>query len=635
MFPSSPFVKVFLGLLVLIGSLAAQAPRPRIAFTQADLPALQARIGLPGPIGTAYNSMVSTAAYQSSSNQASFTVQRSLRRMHELAVKYQLTQNVTFGENAKSMLLAARNSLVPTGSTAYVLTTYPSVMGVTFDLIYDLLTPAERASIVSHLEAWVTAMRVGTGGMNGYTSYSAAVDNYSFSWCTGIALTLMAIEGDSNYPNLQGLIQTNLQMIHAGWLDAVSPDGSIDESFGYANYGIIAALNAAIASENCGYGDIITGTNILKTPRWYGSSLNDETLLWHGDSSASHKGTRLDPMIHFVLQRAPDPKGLWALNRIFAIEPPSDYSPCHGWSPHANMFLRYPTTVTPQEPPILSAFFRDNLNEGPAAGNRNAAFSQVGTGGHALLHNSRPSNAWQKLTAYYMIRDEWMSHAHEDDGHFSVGVGGSYQFLDQGYSGPTFERAQSTDHNIVVVAGEAGFLGNTTNYYNPPSTTNGRFMGKVERRFFSEGIDYVRGSHEFMWMMNQAQRSVVMIKDAQAPYTILMDRVSKDSQSRTYQQLFHSAGPASGSGTIQSPMLVTGGGATLRSSWLAPAGATLVPGTAITSGSAVAYKHIVQATGTDLSFVSIHGATSPTSSQPLLNAQANTVGGRLQWNGYS
>ena len=587
-----------------------------------------------GAIGDAYSNMVSSAVFETPSAQGSFYVQRSCRRMLELALKYQITGTASYGTAARNMLMTAVGYLSPNSNSSFLYSTYASAVAVTYDMVWDTMTASQRSQVVSHLEAWVTALRYGSNPVGSYTSYQAAVDNYSFSWCTGIAMSLMAIEGESSYPNLQGLITESLQKIHNGWRDAVSPDGSIDENYGYANYGLLSAINAAIASENCGYGDILAGTNLLRTPRWFASSLHEDTFLWAGDSSPSHKGTRLDPVILAIVNRTGDGVGLWGLNRIFAVDPPSYYTPCYGWSPFVNVFLHYPETVTEVVPTVLSGFFRDNLNQGSATSNKMTAYYDVGEGGHAIMHNST-NPACAKMMAYYLIRDEWMNHSHEDDGHFSLGVDGGFQFLDVGYSGPSYVGAQSTDHNIVVVAGEAGYGGNLNNYYNPPSSTSARFMGKAEDVFISSAMDYVRGSHEHMWMMNQADRTVIMVKDDLLPYTILIDRVNKDGSVKTYQQLFHSAGPAYGAGTAASPMTVTGVGGTLRSVWLSPSSVNVVQGSTTNNAGITYFRNCVEATGTDVSFMSIHGAVAPNQVDALQSPLATTVGGIAHWGSHS
>jgi len=255
------------------------------------------------------------------------------------------------------------------------------------------------------------------------------------AWCTGIAFCLMAIEGDSNYPNLQGLINQNMQKLQDGWLDTISPDGSVDEAYGYANYGNMYSMNAGVAAINCGYGDWMAGTNVLRVPRWLTASTAGGSFPWIGDSSPTHKGDRIDPVCYYPLTRADaaDPASLWGLNRIMLKEAPGDATPSQAWSPHVHRSIYYPSGLSEQAPEVLSGFFRDNLNQGNASGNKLIAYPEVGAGGHAFMHNATDPT-WSQMAALYMIRDEWMTHGHEDDGHFSLSVDGEWAFLDMGYA---------------------------------------------------------------------------------------------------------------------------------------------------------------------------------------------------------
>lgn len=631
-------VRAALVLGLLAGFSFGQQPHPRLLFKSSDVPGLQAKVNAAGtPPAVSYSQMVSSAGLQTGSSQFSYVVYRSLRRMQEVAFRYQMTGNTSYGNNAKNLLMTMVNFVSPSSTNAYLSSTYPCALALTFDWVYPLLSSSEKAAVVAEIESWVTTMRNGSNGWASYSSYQAATDNHSMAWCTGIAFSLMAIEGDSNYPNLQGLITQNLQKLHDGWNDAISPDGSVDESYGYSNYGNMYSMNAGVAAINCGYGDWMAGTNVLKTPRWLATSLVGQSFVWYGDSSPSHKGNRIDPICYYPLTRSDsqDAAALWGINRIMAIEPPGDSTPSQAWSPHVHRAIYYPSNLTEQVPELLSGFFRDNLNQGSAYGNKLTAYPQVGQGGHAIMHNST-NPSWGKMAAYYLIRDEWMTHNHEDDGHFSLAVDGEWAFLDLGYSqqGGGWFGSQSVNHNIVTVQGASQYGGSGNNYYNPPST-NGRFLGETREAMMSPWMDYVHGSHAHMWMMQTAERSVIMIKDAAKPYTILVDHVDKGSGTHVYEEIFHCGGQASGQGTLASPMSVSVGGTTNKSVWLAPANVTR---TQTASGSHAAgsyWRNKVTASGTDVTFVSIHGKDMPGSATPLASPLPNTRGATLSFGNYS
>ncbi|MSR73922.1 MAG: hypothetical protein EXS14_00400 [Planctomycetes bacterium] len=618
--------------------LSAQSPpaHPRLQFTAAELPALNAKVNASGtPAAAAYASCVTSAALQisgtlpSTSNQMAFVVMRSLRRLHEVSFRYALTGNATYGTNARNLLMQIVPLLTPTGASAYMMSSYPMVLAATYDTVYPLLTAAERAQVVAHLEAWIAAMKVGTNGVSSYSGYAAATDNHSFAWCAGIAFTGLAILGDSTLSTLSADITSNLAKINSGWRDAVSPDGSVDENTGYANYGVLYALHAARAAERCGYGNIVTGTNILRTPRWVAAALFGSDFYWVGDSSPTHKGTRMDPVLYDLVARTGDTEALWGLDRIFALNALGDTTPTQAFSPHVNKALCYPSGFVAQQPAVLSAFFRDNLNEGsPTASKTSNAFS-VGDGGHALLHNSASSLQTQ-FGIMHMIRDEWMNHSHEDDGNLVVSSEGSHFFLDLGYaSTSTYAGAQSSDHNIVLVQGVAGFGGDTNNYYNPPSP-NARFLGKREAALVSAQVDYVRGNHANMWQMSRADRRVVLIKDASDPYMLLLDDVQKDTTVRTYEEIFHVPAVPVGAGTVASPLLCTSGVRTLRSVWMAPQEVNISAAAAVTSSGGITSSKVrVQASGASALYMSVHGRTAPSALLPLSAAQSGTVGGLM------
>jgi len=629
-------------LFIMASMAAAQTARPRMLFSSADIPQLQQKVLVTGtPAAVAYASCVTSAALQtsgtlpSSSGQFAFVVMRSLRRMEEVAVRYALTGDPAYGNNAKSLLLQVVPLLIPTGASAYQSCSYPMVLAATFDLIYPLLTAGERTQVVQHLEAWIAAIKIGTNGVSSYSGYSAATDNHSFAWSAGIAFTAMAIQGDSTSPTLSTDITTNLARIQSGWMDAISPDGSVDENTGYANYGALYALHAALAAERCGYGNIISGTNVEKTPRWLGSALFGNAFFWCGDSSSTHKGMRMDPVLYALVKRSGSSTDLWALDRIFALNPLGDTTPSQAFSPFVTMVIAHPTGLVATAPASLSAFFRDNLNTGTPTNCKTSNNPAVGQGGHALLHNTMASNQ-TALGVQYFIRDEWMNHSHEDDGNFLLSSEGLPYFLDLGYAASgTYAGAQTRDHNIVLVQGVSGFGGDNNNYYNPPSP-EGRFLGKKEALLLGSSMDYVRGTHGNMWMMARADRRVLMVKDPSYPYVILCDDVMKDTLPHTYEETFHLPAVPTGLGTPTSPLSVSNGATTLKSIWLSPAQFSISAAAQASSSAGVSYSRTtVNATGPEAMFVSIHGRSAPTTTLPLTGAVAGTVGGRMQRSGYT
>ena len=629
-------------LAFLAGFLNAQTvpPHPRLLFTAADIPSIQARINVSGTEPAAgWNALATyapTISQQTASSQAHYQIRDKIRKMEEVAFRYAITGNTSYGNSAKAALLSAVNNLVPTGSVApWRACSYAAVMAATFDMIYPLLSPSEVSTVVNALESWVNAIKQGSAAPGTYSQYSGASDNQSFAWFASVAFILMGIYEHTSLPGAAQDISSCLAKLNSGWKDAISPDGSVDEWVGYANYGPLWSVRTGIASENCGFGDHLQGTNVLKTARWFTSALMAESFQWVGDSTQNHRGLAIDPILYYLAKRTQDAEALWGIQRIFTLLPIGGNSTSQGFSPHLARILHYPDNLAPEMPQVVSGFFRDNLNQGSPGSNKLTNHEEIGAGGHAFLHNSADPNQ-ARLSAFYMIRDEWMNHSHEDDGHFGLSIGNTHLYLDPGYANSQgFLWAQSTDHNIVTVDGVGGFNGGATNYYSPPSP-NGRYLGTRKAFMFSPTFDYVRGDHKNMWMMEKADRSVIMIKDPVNPYVILASIVKRNSSTNTYREVFHSASPTLGQGTAASPMMLTGAGnQTVRAVYLSPSAVSVNPGSAMTTFIGNVYRNTVSAAGVEVPFVSIHGASSPQLTQALNQPGPVTKGGTAFFAGYS
>lgn len=624
-------------ILVSLGEARGQGlPRPRLLFTPSQLPAIVARANATGTApASAYGAMVTSVGLSVPSNQADWSFMRNLRRMQEVALRYQITGYGSYGTNARNALMNAVNGLTPTPIDSYQFASYACAVAITYDLVHDTLTASQRAQVISHLEAWVTALRSGYNQNTSYNGYQSACDNYGFAWSAGIVMALLAIEGESNYPNLSTLVQQNLNRLNEGWRDAFSPDGSYDEAYGYTSYGPLYSTWAGIAAQNCGYGDWIAQTNLPKCGAWVAHSFIAGAFPWLGDSSPSHKGLRVDPILWYGVERRRDEEAYWGLNRLFAFNPVADGQATMAFSPWINVLMHHPelpsiqpgaptTPMQPREPKMWSAFYRDNRNEGSPSSNKIQNYFEVGLGGHAILQSS-PDPADEELAALYMIRDEWANHAHEDDGHLMIASEGVWHVVDKAYGGSA--NAQHDDHNIIVAVGGSAFQ--SSNHYAPPSP-NGRFLGEKKALLLSVGADYVRGDHKHMWMMEQADRTVVMLKGGQEPYILLLDAVTKSGVG-AFDALFHASGPAYGAGTLSDPMRIAKSGRTLRTVFLGPASPTVITGGAASVAGMTHYANRVRLSGPSARSASVWGKAMPVATSALTQPASGIEGALLDW----
>lgn len=615
--------------------------RPRILFTQEAMPALTAAAQGTGVRAAHYAQMATSASLPSGSPATGWQTYWALRHMLECAVRWRIEGHASARISALNVLVRGSFNVlngipVNPSSKPFVACVYPAVVGATFDLLYDELTSQERAAIVQYLESWINATYVATAPTGSYASHSGSVDNTSFSWDGGLVVALLAIWGEpsTNRPDIPGEIMQALLRLESGWKDAVSPGGSYDEGPGYALYGAEHSIRAAIAARQCGFPDVLFNTNVVRMPRWYGSLLMGTAFPWIGDSHDSHRGVDFDPVLYHVVGELEDSVGLWCLERIRAVAPVSSLTTTFSWSPMMTMWLYYPEGLNPLPPRVLSEFFPDNLNLAPAgqaSWNKTNNHDGMGLGGSALLHNSHLSSH-RPFAIHYMIRDEWTNHGHEDDGHVDVMSDGQFMIIDRGYADiPTKIGAQSTEHNICTVPG-GEFMGSATNYFTPPAP-DGRYLGECMARLLSRSMDYVRGDHRTMWMMNQANRTVVMVKDPGFPYALIIDQLMAGSGNVTYSQRWNTATPMTGLGTIASPWTIVRGGQALRGYNLGAAPVVLVPGSqSVQPSSGIVYypNRLESSSANGTTYVTLFAPSGTLQGfGPLTAALPGTLGGEI------
>lgn len=649
------------GLLLFVASASAQVtfpvpssppPRPRLLFTGGEIPALQAKIAAGGPAASAWALTSRSGSWQWPGALEYWRIDRQIRYMTERAARYHIEGNVSAGQAAKANFLQAMQTYDPDdilrnlprgSSTVYNYKPFrqgamAAGFAVAYDLIRPLMSSSERASAVAFLLRWVRNLPMGSIPTGSFSSYAGCTDNWTFSIHGGMAMCLLAVWGDTNRPGIEQEIQGHLLAIRDGYLDVISPDGSYDEGPGYATYGVCWAVRVFRAAERCGFGDMVAGTNIERMPRWFGTLIMGDQFPWIADSDNDHVGVNVDPVLYDVVGRLGDGEGLWALNRVFAHQSSTSWGLSENgeglsFSPYLSYFLAYPEGLAEEPPAVLSAFYRDNENRAPTGNpswNKFNNNSSLGFGGAAILHNEPHATAFE-FSLYYNIRDEWMNHAHEDDGHISLMAGGRHLFLDLGYAGDSsqgFVGGQNVDHNIVTFNGR-GFGG--SNYYSPPSPA-GRFLGRREAMLLGAGGDYVRGAHEYMWGMPKADRSVVLMKDEQEPIAILYDVVDAQSGWGTYEQVWHCAASMTGDGTASSPFRV-------RTSTAATAWGVYFQDNALvtrvtdsssrTAPSGVLYRRtrLRQSSSGQVEFFGLWSPIEPTSQAPLTAPDPRTKGG--------
>ena len=118
----------------------------------------------------------------------------------------------------------------------------------------------------------------------------------------------------------------------------------------------------------------------------------------------------------------------------------------------------YDETITPTQPRIASAFFRDNApattDTGTSSEERYKNEDDAGTGGVFYVHNdpAQYAGSGEQMTLIYRVKDEWVNHGHEDSGHISISRDNTPRWVDIGRAETTsFEEGQTHSHNLLLM----------------------------------------------------------------------------------------------------------------------------------------------------------------------------------------
>ncbi len=547
-------------------------PHPFIYFTTAQRQAVRTKVTTHGTASSAAYDLLATAgSYDGQTADCSVDQRTCMRQMEELAFRYAVDPeaNVAYGQSAKTVLLAMVGDphmpppKTQLGKRTWWYGTQLVATAATFDMIYPLLSASQRRQVVEHLETWCARyMSAVAPGGPAFVHWDS-LSNYPISAHAATLLAALAIEGDSKHADLQRWITDNRRRLRAGASDAVDPDGSCQEGFGYAAYGYQLFVNVGVALLNRGYEDLFDGTNVLKIPDWY-------TYGWtaankYPEINDSHKtdGRTLVGNHLYSIGRTGNGLALWGWHKVRSANPSASIHSFF-FSPQLPIALWYPENLTPASPDAqgwpTSKYFRDNLNQGRK--NRVKAYPAVGDGGEIYMHNKFDGPG--RVSVLYKVRDEWAFHVHEDDGHISLHAFGEVFLQDYGYyNGRTsgddaYFGCQSIDHNLVTVAGDHFTYGlrgqdHTKHYDEPPP--EGRYYGKV-LAFLSGGFaDYAHGRHKNVWVTDTGERILIFVKGPD-PYLIVRDKVQR-RDAPAYEWNLHTPVRPTGAATMQSPLVIT------------------------------------------------------------------------------
>ncbi|RMD97741.1 MAG: hypothetical protein D6814_08910 [Calditrichaeota bacterium] len=392
-----------------------------------------------------------------------------------------------------------RQSYYPVGITALEL-------GITYDLVYPLLSPEMRAQIRKGI--------LQNGIINAFNEYFVhnRIPNHTSNWIShntaGPWLALMAFYGDSGggeapgngEPYFSGLAEKFLAFMHA----TMKPDGSYGEGFGYQNFTMETAWPALAALKHAFGVDLLHPLHLDRAYLFplYISVHNGKELLDMGDS---HSHRRASSNWAWLAWQTRDPLLKWFY----------DQAPGQSWEDFLWLDPLIPKT-TPDSLPPLRVF--------PDKGN--VVFR----------------TGWSEENIVFVYRaGPNFNHTHADQGNFLLWAYGENLIAEAGpahyYNDPYYWSyfIQSAGHNTLLIDD------------NPESQEFGDFSNEVaafkrrariQKTFLANPVSYIESelSPLYREQLQQYTRKIFFLFSG---YLVIADKVRSHSGPHSYQwQLF-------------------------------------------------------------------------------------------------
>lgn len=316
-----PFVQVAAAPAASAAEPRPATVHPRLLFSAGDVPALRARVGVPGSVhAAAYSRLLASAnrflveiqpdvvrsnaclpqepifhtSYQGF--ECPYNLQGEMPTvLMELGLAYQLSGDERYGRRVIDLLIALGDASYPYWTEIQDLGIGDLLegIGLGFDWTYQLMTDEERQTIVDQLTAHQDMLFVRP--LFEYTNEASTypASNWMGVTAGGAGLTLLAIRGEqgapttytsppnaafANIPAWPATTYTYDQYLDKAMLQVrtyfrggIDPSGASQEGHTYAEYGLRNTIPFALAARRDGLGDAMDPATLPSTHCWGGT----------------------------------------------------------------------------------------------------------------------------------------------------------------------------------------------------------------------------------------------------------------------------------------------------------------------------------------------------------------------------
>jgi hypothetical protein len=289
--------RILLALLLCVGLLhggsyraqpvAAAAAHPRLLFSAADIPTLQARAAagdgarawavlkqrlddyVTSPAESSWHLDPAKIAARDSNGPTSYSAQNELPTMLiDLAFGYVITGDTTYSRLVIDSLTGLADAGWPFWSdNGQYLGAGDLLRGValSFDWTYNAMTQAERDHIVAGLANPAVGASMNHSRIIDVAQFGGPGSSPGSNWAGvtagGAGLALLAVQGENGAPaDLSTLLSSAQTRVTNYLAQGIGKDGEGGEGFTYAGYGLHGALPFAFALKRDGGADLVGTT---------------------------------------------------------------------------------------------------------------------------------------------------------------------------------------------------------------------------------------------------------------------------------------------------------------------------------------------------------------------------------------